>query len=321
MTPARGSTALVDGRSPPTLTVMTALLPVAGGTVSGTASAAGSTALVSGWVEEGGGSVVVVVSATFGSSAANGVPPTVPSRCTTESATTWPDTSASISHRRGRGEQAAGERLRHDDGLRVDDVPHDVGPGRGVDRDRTVEEHLPAVAVDVDHQRALLGRRGIDGDAADLGQVGGVDRPDARTVAITCRQVHVGAGQAGAGDGAAVGRRRRQRGLQLGERAAPGGEVGEDATEGALERARRGDGLRLLRPVGAELGIGGDVGAGGQHGHAAVDRGRLGRTDLADEQAGVIADRQPAGGAAEPDRAADQQADGRLVELRRAASA
>ena len=175
---------------------------------------------------------------------------------------------------------------------------------------------MPAVAVDVDDQRALLGRRGIDGDAADLGQVGGVDRPDARTVAITCRQVHVGAGQPGAGDDAAVGRRRRQRGLQLGERAAPGGEVGEDATEGALERARRGDGLRLLRPVGAELGIGGDVGAGGQHGHATVDRGRLGRTDLADEQAGVIADRQPAGGAAQPDRAADQQADGRLVELR-----
>ena len=225
----------------------------------------------------GGGRLgsVVVVSATFGSSAAKGVPPTVPSRCTTESATTWPDTSASISHRRGRGEQAAGERLRHDDGLRVDDVPHDVGPGRGVDRDRAVEEHLPAVAVDVDDQRALLGRRGIDGDAADLGQVGGVDRPDARTVAIPCGQVHVGAGQPGAGDGAAVGRRRRQRGLQLGERAAPGGEVGEDATEGALERARRGDGLRLLRPVGAELGIGGDVGAGGQHGHATVDRGRL----------------------------------------------
>ena len=97
MTPGRGLTALADGRSLPTFTVMTALLPVAGGTVSGTASAAGSTALVSGWVEEVGGSVVVVVSATFGSSAANGVPPTVPSRCTTESATTWPDTSASIS--------------------------------------------------------------------------------------------------------------------------------------------------------------------------------------------------------------------------------
>ena len=144
-----------------------------------------------------------------------------------------------------------------------------------------------------------------------------MDRPHARTIAVARGQVHIGAGQSGAGDRGALGGRGRQRGLELGECAGAGGEVGEHPAEGPVERARRGDGLRVLGPVDAHLGIGGHVGAGRQHRDATIDRGRLEGTERADEEAGAVADGQPAGGAAQPDRAADQQADRRLVELGR----
>ena len=139
VTPGRGLTALADGRSLPTLTVMTALLPVAGGTVSGTASAAGvdgaGVGLGRGGGRLGGRRRVGDLRQLGGEGRAADGPVALHDRVGDHLAR---HVGVDLD-RRGRGEQAAGERLRHDDGLRVDDVPHDVGPGRGVDRDRAVE--------------------------------------------------------------------------------------------------------------------------------------------------------------------------------------
>ena len=130
--PARGSTALVEARSPPTLTVITALLPVAGGTTSGHRFGGRvGRAPASGWVEEVAlGSVVgrrVGDLRQLGGErrAADGAV----ASASTESATTWPGHVGVDLDRRGRGEQAAGERAGHDDGRRVDDVPQRCRPG------------------------------------------------------------------------------------------------------------------------------------------------------------------------------------------------
>ena len=84
--------ALVETRSPPTLTVMTALLPVAGGTTWGNAAGCGSVVPGSAVVGALGSSEAAVL----GSSAANGCVPTVPAVCVTVSAITAPATSSSI---------------------------------------------------------------------------------------------------------------------------------------------------------------------------------------------------------------------------------